>query len=70
MTQRSLFIIDPETGNGIPLSKTASIYRKLKPQAIWNFNPWACNRRDPRDIETDPQGLLIVPPNESLLSAS
>lgn len=27
------------------------------------FNPWTGNVRDPRDVDSDPEGLLIVPPS-------
>lgn len=33
------------------------------------FNPYTGARRDPRDIETDPQGILIVAPGDHLYAA-
>ncbi|WP_255032313.1 DUF3310 domain-containing protein [Bordetella genomosp. 1] len=43
---------------------TAGEYRAAHPHALWQFNPWTGERRDSRDIDTDPQGRAIVPLGE------
>lgn len=48
---------------------TADAYRKSHPENIWYYNPWTGQPRDPRDVETDPQGLMIVAPGAPLVEA-
>jgi len=59
----------PITGHRYERSDmTAEGCRKAYPIASWIFNPWTGQRRDERDVESDPQGLLIVLPGEEILN--
>jgi len=53
---------------GTPVSLACN-FRWAFPKSIWRFNPWTGSPRDKHDIETDPFGMLIVPPNEILEAA-
>jgi hypothetical protein len=35
----------------------------------WVYNPWTKVKRAPQDIESDPFGILILPPGEELIAA-
>lgn len=65
--QSTPFKFSPIDGNRykwVP-DMTAERWRNAR-NARWLFNPWTGACRDERDIESDPQGLLIVPPGEPL----
>lgn len=42
------------------LKYTGEKYRQMYPKNIWSVNPWTGKERDPRDIESDPHGILIT----------
>lgn len=49
---------------------SAAMWRNLYPTRAWCYNPWTGTYRDTRDVDSDPQGLAIVPPGESLKPAA
>lgn len=53
----------PLTGNPRPVFTQAHAYRQALRTARWMFNPWTGQDRDPRDVKSDPLGLLMVPPS-------
>jgi hypothetical protein len=54
----------------LPQGITAEQYRAdYNPAYHWLYNPWTGTLRDLRDIETDPYGILIVPPGEEVAAA-
>lgn len=38
-------------------------------QKVMRFNPYTGQPRDPRDIASDPEGLLLIEPGKELLAA-
>ena len=64
--QHSLMKFDPSTGNPQPYPSHAEQWRKYHGMVAWLYNPWNRNKRDPRDIGTDIQGLLIIPDDEKV----
>ncbi|MGI4846818.1 MAG: dATP/dGTP diphosphohydrolase domain-containing protein [Janthinobacterium lividum] len=48
---------------------TAKEFRLTYPAAPWTRNPWSGEDRQLSDIDTDPYGLLIVPPGEDVAAA-
>lgn len=56
------------TFTGLPLRQgvKAVEWRDEHRERVWLCNPWTGNPRDPRDILSDTQGYLIVPPFEPL----
>jgi hypothetical protein len=66
MSQDSLMMFDPATGESHPFPSHAGQYRRHCGLIAWLFNPWSGDRRDARDVGTDTFGLLIKPPGESL----
>lgn len=60
----------PFTGVALTSTSTlATFFRDAAPVTRWDYNPWTGARRHDRDIESDPQGLLILPPGEPILAA-
>ena len=50
---------DPSNGSKEPYPSHADQYREWHGAVAWLFNPWAGNKRDPRDIGSDVLGYLI-----------
>lgn len=50
---------DPMTGTANPEPTNADEYRKYHGKVAWLYNPWTGTARDPRDIGSDVDGLLI-----------
>lgn len=48
---------------------SAARYRAEYPGFRWRFNPWTGEERSQRDISSDPDGLLIVPPGAQLFAS-
>lgn len=63
--QKRQLDFSPVDGSRIPRSYdwTAEGWRDTIAGA-WRFNPWTGTRRNTFDVESDPIGLLIVPPGE------
>lgn len=55
---------DPATGRILTEGIYPEEYRENEGPVAWIFNPWTGQRRDLRDVGTDPLGLLIEPPEE------
>lgn len=69
--QSTPLVYSPLTGNRyISDSYTAAGHRRDHRMVAWFFNPWTGNARDPRDIDNDPLGYLILPPGEELIAAA
>lgn len=67
MSQESLMMFDPATGESHPFPSHAMQWRKHRGYYIaWLFNPWTGERRDARDVGSDVTGQLIAPPDEPL----
>lgn len=59
---------DPVTGKEHVFPANAQHYRMYNTVgAVWMFNPWTGTKRDPRDVDTDKYGVLIVPTGEPLM---
>ena len=58
--QSSLMMFNPACGSKEPYPSHAQQYREWHGSVAWIFNPWFGNRRDPRDIGSDPFGHLIM----------
>lgn len=54
-------VYDPVTGNTGPKPDKANDYREHHGSVAWLWNPYNGHERDPRDIGSDPTGLLCVP---------
>lgn len=61
---------NPLDGSRLFVEYTADECRKTVPGRSWKYNPWTGEGRDNRDIASDPQGLLIVPPGSLLHAAA
>lgn len=61
LAQHELMKFDPATGEERPYPSHAAQWRDWTPFTAWIFNPWTGHMRDPRDIYSDPLGLLICP---------
>ena len=57
-----LMKFDPVRGFDRPYPSVASHYREYHGSAAWLFNPYTGTYRDPRDIGSDPLGLLLSEP--------
>lgn len=67
MTQKSFLIFNPLTGGPLGSDIYADAYRAITGYlGAWDYNPWSGKLRDIRDIKSDPQGLLILPPGERI----
>lgn len=62
--------------NGVKLGpetrRSLDAWRVVLPQMApdpWLFNPWTGQKRDVRDIKSDPQGLLIMLAGEQMMAA-
>jgi hypothetical protein len=53
---------DPVTGNYAVRLATPEEYREHYGSVAWLYDPWTGNKRDLRDVGTDPLGKLIVQP--------
>ena len=68
--QQTLMKFDPATGEPKPYPSHADQWREWHGKATaWLFNPWTGTRRDARDVGSDIQGQLILPPSEPLYAA-
>lgn len=70
MSQESLMMFDPATGEPHPFPSHAAQYRRHCGLIAWLFNPWSGDRRDARDVGSDTFGYLIRPAGEPLQAAS
>lgn len=66
--QGRLMVYDPATGWSGPCVEPTDpqAWREKHGTMAWLFNPWTGERRDARDVGSDPFGLAIVPPGEPL----
>lgn len=55
-----LMIFDPATGERRPYPSHPDQWRKLNRGTAWLFNPLNGERRDARDVGSDPFGAAIV----------
>ncbi len=63
--QHTLMRFDPATGIEQPYPSHAEQWREWHGRCTaWLCNPWTGERRDARDVGSDPFGQLIVPPGE------
>lgn len=62
--------INPLDGWSNPIPNNACMFRSLHEGAVWKWCPWTSNRRHESDIESDPTGILILPPGEPLYAAA
>lgn len=62
--QYTLMRFDPQHGTERPYPSHAEQYRQYHGLTAWLINPWSGARRDPRDIGSDVEGLLIIPDGE------
>lgn len=58
-TQQALMKFAPDDCGARPYPSHAQQFRDYHGPTAWLFNPWTGKMRDPRDIGTDPHGLLI-----------
>jgi hypothetical protein len=63
-SQEALMKFCPGWGTERPYPSHAAQWRSYNGQTAWLFNPWSGTRRDPRDVGTDPFGILIAPSSE------
>lgn len=49
----------PATGEEKPYPSHATQWRSFNGPTAWLFNPWTGERRDARDVGSDPFGMLI-----------
>ena len=67
MSQESLMLYDPATGQDRPYPSHAEQWRQWHGYATaWLFNPWTGDRRNARDIGSDVLGRAILPPGEAV----
>lgn len=65
MQQETIMKYDPATCRDMPYPSHAAQWRLWCGATLaWLYNPWTGERRDARDVGSDPQGLLIIPPGE------
>ena len=62
--QDSLMKFDPANGDPHPYPSHAAQWRNWHGLTAWLYDPWTGKKRDPRDIGSDVQGLLIIPEGE------
>lgn len=61
--QEALMKFDPATGEERPYPSHAQQWRDHHGRSTaWLFNPWTGDRRDARNVGSDPFGFLIVSP--------
>lgn len=66
--QQTLMKHDPATGEPRPYPSHAAQWREWHGRmTAWLFNPWTGARRDARDVGSDVQGHLIIPPGEPVV---
>lgn len=58
---KGIILFDPVSGNVSKDIFTLEEYRQHHGLVAWLYNPWTGEPRDPRDIGSDVQGLLIEP---------
>lgn len=68
MGQDALMIFDPATGTSHPYPSHAKQWRRHCGSVAWLFNPWTGDRRDARDVGSDPFGYLIKVTDELLVA--
>ena len=68
--QHTLMKYDPATGEHRPYPSNAHDWRKYHGATAWLYNPWSGDKRDPRDIGMDVNGLLIIPKGEPIYAGS
>ena len=68
--QYTLMKYDPATGEHRPYPSNAHDWRKYHEATAWLYNPWSGDKRDPRDIDMDVNGLLIIPKGEPIYAGS
>lgn len=54
-------VYDPSNREPHPFPLLASKWRVWHGKVAWLYNPWTGQPRDPRDVGSDPSGLLIDP---------
>lgn len=71
MAQRTPFKFSPVTGKPVTADQdiTDVNLSRMMSSLDWLFNPWTGGRRAGKDVESDPQGRLIVPPGEEVVTA-
>lgn len=71
MTQNTPFKFSPVTGKPVTagLDITSANRSRMFSSIDWLFNPWTGEHRAGKDVESDPQGRLIVPPGEDVTTA-
>jgi hypothetical protein len=63
--QTTKMLYCPMMGVRGPVPDTAAVWREQY-RHVWVFNPWTGQERSPIDIQQDPDGKLLIPPNETL----
>ena len=64
--QTTKMLFCPVSGERGPVPDSAVAWREQHQMQAWIFNPWTGEQRDPRGIEQDVDGRLILPPGEKL----
>lgn len=59
--EKDILVFDPVSGDLAIETFSAEEYRQHHGLVAWLYNPWTGEPRDPRDIGSDVQGLLIEP---------
>lgn len=59
--EKGIMSFDPVSGKPAVIKFTPHEYRQYHGLIAWLYNPWTGEPRDPRDIGSDVQGLLIAP---------
>lgn len=59
--EKGIMLFDPVSGQAAKDQFTPHGYRTHHGLVAWLYNPWTGEPRDPRDIGSDVQGLLIAP---------
>ena len=70
MQQSTPLRFHPTTGRPfVGHNPLAAEFRSTTFSGFWVYDPWTGNKRDPRDIETDHHGKLIVPDGEAIYAS-
>lgn len=67
--QHTMMKFDPTSGEQFPYPSSAAHYREYHGRIAWLYNPWTGDKRDLRDVGSDVDGLLILPPGERVYAA-
>lgn len=63
--QQTLMMFDPADRGKKPYPSHAAQWRDWHGHGTaWLYNPWTGEKRNAGDVGSDPEGLLIIPPNE------